>query len=258
MEVSNVIASERKRYIMQQLNEKGIINLKEIAKELEISEVTVRRDFEKLENEGKMKRVLGGATLDENQEVLTDGAELTMKEKKMLYKNEKVRVAEYAAQFVKDEDSVFLDAGTSMIPLMRILEKRKIRIVTYNELLINGIQNPVADIFIVGGQHRPYYNINVGPVAQDVLKQFYFNKAFLGCSGVDLDQGMVYTTEMESLLMKKIAIENADESYLLIDHSKVGRRNYLKLSETAAFTNVICDAYKANEDKVYPENVIFV
>lgn len=109
-----MIATERKRYIIQQLNEKGIINLKEIAKELKISEITARRDFEKLEAEGKLKRVLGGATLDTDQEMAPDGAELTMKEKKMLHKKEKERIAEFAAQFVQDDDSVFLDAGTSM------------------------------------------------------------------------------------------------------------------------------------------------
>ena len=58
-----MIASERKLYIMNCLNEKGIINLKEIARELAISEITVRRDFEKLEKEGKLKRVQGGAAL---------------------------------------------------------------------------------------------------------------------------------------------------------------------------------------------------
>ena len=253
-----MIAIERKRYILKCLNEKGIINLKEIAKELEISEITARRDFEKLENEGKLKRVLGGATLNDDQDKGIDGAELTMKEKKMLHKREKELVAEYAAQFVKDDDSVFLDAGTSMVPLMRILEKRKIKIVTYNELLIPGLNNPVADIFVVGGQHRSYYNINVGPVAQDVLKQFYFNKAFIGCSGLDLSQQMVYTTEMESLLMKKIALENADETYLLVDHSKIGRKNYLKLAETTAFTSIISDSPGDDDLYEYPKNVIFV
>ena len=116
----------------------------------------------------------------------------------------------------------------------------------------------MAEIFIVGGQHRPYYNINVGSIAQDVLKQFHFNKAFLGCSGIDPSQGMVYTTEMESLLMKKIAMENADESYLLIDHSKLGRKNYLKLAEISSFTSIICDAYEAVKEEEYPGNVIFV
>ena len=60
-----MLASERTRYIMSQLNKKGIINLKDVAHDLEISEATVRRDFEKLENEGRLKRVTGGAALSD-------------------------------------------------------------------------------------------------------------------------------------------------------------------------------------------------
>ncbi len=253
-----MIASERKRYIIEQLTEKGIINIKDIAKELEISEITARRDFEKLEIEGKLKRVPGGATLEEDQSEVNDGAELTMKEKRMLYKKEKELVAKYAAELVKDEDSVFIDAGTSMLPLMRILEQRKIKIVTYSQLLIQSIRSPAADIFIIGGQYRPYYCMNVGPVAQDVLKQFYFDKAFIGCSGVDLKQQMVFTTEMESLLMKRIALENTAESYLLIDYSKLGRRSFLKMTEVTEFTKIICNKPDSDIGEEYPENIVLV
>ncbi|MDR1765437.1 MAG: DeoR/GlpR family DNA-binding transcription regulator [Lachnospiraceae bacterium] len=283
-----MIAIERKRYIIQQLNEKGIVNLKEIARELGISEITVRRDFEKLEGEGKLRRVLGGATVDPGPDAALDDAELTMQGKKMVDVKEKERIAAYAAQLVEDGDSVFLDAGTSMIPLMRILEKRRVKIVTYNCLLIQGIRGAAAEIFLVGGQCRVHYSMNVGPIAQDVLKQFYFDKAFLGCTGADLAQGMVYTTEMESLLMKRIAIENAGSAYLLCNHQKIGRRGYLKMAETGAFTRIICDkaqgagakghipgqagtlapdvmagdagagAVPTQGSDLYPENVVFV
>ena len=63
-----MIALERKRYILNALKEKGIINLREIAKELNMAEITIRRDFEKLEAEGKLKRVQGGATIGEDSQ----------------------------------------------------------------------------------------------------------------------------------------------------------------------------------------------
>lgn len=78
-----MLASERTRYIISQLNKKGIINLKDVAKELGISEATVRRDFEKLENEGKLKRVTGGAKLNDSVEESSNDAELTMRAKKV-------------------------------------------------------------------------------------------------------------------------------------------------------------------------------
>ena len=62
-----MIASERRRYILNALNLRGVISLKDTARELGVAEITVRRDFEKLESEGKLKRVQGGATSLEEQ-----------------------------------------------------------------------------------------------------------------------------------------------------------------------------------------------
>ena len=248
-----MIASERKMYIMKCLNEKSIINLKEIAKELNIAEITVRRDFEKLEQEGKLKRVLGGAAL----EGVLDDAELTMNEKTTLNTDEKIKVAQFAAQFVKDGDCVFIDAGTTMTPLGKILAKKKIQIVTYNNLIIRNISNPVADIFLIGGKYLYYYAMNAGPVAQENLKQFNFDISFLGCNGLDLEKKLVFTTEMESLLMKKIALENSDKKYLLLDSSKFRKRGFLKFTEMGSFTAIICNNDGETENP-YPESLILV
>lgn len=262
-----MIASERARYIIKSLNENGIVNLKEISKELGISEITTRRDLEKLEKEGKLKRVQGGATIETEQVQDSYKVELTMKERKMLHRAEKEQVARYAALFVSEGDNVFLDAGTSMIPLMRILETKRIRIVTYNDLLIGGIRNSAAEVFVIGGQHSFHYDMNVGSLAQDMLKQFHFDKAFFGCTNVDFISQAVYTTEMESFLMKKIAMENAEKSYLLTDHSKLGKRNFLKIADIKDFECIICDGLgkdslkesgsKDEESSAFPENMKF-
>ena len=83
-----MIALERKRYILNALKEKGIINLREIAKELNMAEITIRRDFEKLEAEGKLKRVQGGATIGEDSQNDVS-AELTMNRKISVHMKEK-------------------------------------------------------------------------------------------------------------------------------------------------------------------------
>ena len=247
-----MIASERKLYIMNRLNEKGIINLKEIARELAISEITVRRDFEKLEKEGKLKRVQGGAALEE---VLED-AELTMKERISINMDEKRTVARYAAGLVEDGDCIFIDAGTSMVPLAEQLIGKRIRLVTCNELVLRKVTNPVAEIIIVGGKFLPYYSMTVGPIAQDVLKQFHFNFSFIGCTGIDALQGVVYTTEMESMLIKRIALENTDKGVLLLDDSKLQMRGFLKFAEIADFSTVVCNGSPPEGE--LPDNMIFV
>ncbi len=247
-----MIASERKLYIMNCLNKKGIINLKEIARELAISEITVRRDFEKLEKEGKLKRVQGGAALEE---VLED-AELTMNERISINMDEKRKVAEYAAGLVNDGDCIFVDAGTSMVPLVEYLMNKRIRLVTCNELVLRKTTNAVAEIIVVGGKFLPYYSMTVGPLAQDVLKQFHFNFSFIGCTGIDAHQGVAYTTETESMLMKRIALENTDKCVLLLDDSKLQVRGFLKFAELADFATVVCNG-KPPEGEM-PENIVFI
>lgn len=237
-----MIASERRLYIMNCLNHKGIVNLKEIAAELNISEITVRRDFEKLEKAGKLKRVLGGAALED----VLDNAELTMKEKMSLNTGDKVKVAEYASRHIKDGDCVFVDGGTSVALIVNFIADRRIKIVTHNELVIRKLVNPVAEIFVIGGKYLPYYNMNVGPVAQDTLKQYHFDVGIFGCSGVDINQNMSYTTEMESLLMKKIALENSTYNMLLIDASKIQKKSFLRFTQTDSFDAIICNKHENN------------
>ena len=102
----------------------------------------------------------------------------------------------------------------------------------------------------------PYYSMSVGPIAQDVLKHFQFDHAFIGCAGIDLNQGIAYTTEIESLTMKDIAMENSKHSYLLIDSTKFEARGFYKFKTLNSFDYIICDNFSTS-DKI-PGNFIFV
>lgn len=250
-----MIASERRRYIMENLKNKGIISLKETAKELGIAEITVRRDFEKLELEGMLKRVQGGAALEGASSSL-EGAELTMAKKVLLNLKEKEKIAEYAASLVQDGDCIFVDGGTTMLPLVEMLSRKRVILVTYNMLVLKKLVNAAAEVFIIGGKFLPYYNMNIGPVAQDMLRQFCFDFAFLGCSGADLTQRTVYMSEMESLLMKRIALENAKRSFLLLDASKFEKKGIFKLSDFSVFEKVVCNTFETKE--TLPENFLML
>ncbi|ASW43261.1 MULTISPECIES: DeoR/GlpR family DNA-binding transcription regulator [Eubacteriales] len=252
-----MIASERKIFIINELNKKGVVNLKEIAAQLNISEATVRRDFEKLEKEGKLKRVLGGATITDENYPLLDNAELTMNEKISLNYEEKNKISIYASQFVKDGDCVFIDGGTTLVPLIRYLSEKRIKIVTHSNLAMSKIINNVnAEIFLIGGLYLPYYGMSVGPIAQNMLKNFHFDHAFIGCSGVDLEAGISYTTEVESPIMKTIAMENSKHSYLLIDSSKLDKRGFFKFKSLDEFDKIICNS--SSTELEIPENFIFI
>jgi DeoR/GlpR family transcriptional regulator of sugar metabolism len=234
-----MIASERNLYILRQINAKGIINLKEIARDLGISETTVRRDFEKLEQSGRLKRVQGGAALHDALE----NAELAMREKKNISVDEKQDVAYRASLLVKDGDSVFLDCGTSMAPLAAILFSRPVQIVTTNTLLVNMPGSAVATVFFIGGQYHSHYNMTYGPLAKEILERFSFNHAFIGCFGVSLEQNKAFTLEVDSMQMKLAAMQNARQKHLLLDHSKLSRGGFYAFAALSLFDTVFCDSF---------------
>lgn len=251
-----MIASERRLYIQRSLEQKGIVNLKEIAKELGIAEITVRRDFEKMEASGLLKRVQGGAILEDT----LDSAELTMKgRKRTVNAGAKLKVAEYAAGLVKDGDTVFIDAGTSTAQTVDFLAHKRITIVTYNDLVVKMLSKPVmADIYMIGGKYVPGFSMFIGAVAQESLGQYHFDCAFLGCTSVELQERMSYTTDADSLMMKRIAMANTSKSYLLIDATKLQRRSFLKFTATDDFEKVLCDLPAEPALAEYPENFVLV
>ncbi len=188
-----MLASERTRYIISQLHKKGIINLKDVARELDISEATVRRDFEKLENEGKLNRVTGGATLIDGQGE-DSLVELTVRSKKDVNYDGKLRVARRMSEYIQDGDCVFIDGGTSTAALAQFIEKRPIRIVTHSELLVRSLNNPTADIILIGGNYLPHYSMSVGILTQQMIQTFHFDKAVISCTGVDITDGNASST----------------------------------------------------------------
>jgi DeoR/GlpR family transcriptional regulator of sugar metabolism len=244
-----MIASERNLYILKQINTKGVINLKEIARELGISETTVRRDFEKLEQTGRLKRVQGGAARHDALE----NAQLAMREKKTISVSEKHEVAHRASLMVKDGDSVFLDCGTSLAPLAEALFLRPVKIVTTNTLLVNLPGSVVATVFLIGGQYHSHYNMTYGPLAKEILERFSFDHAFIGCFGVSLEQNRAFTLEVDSMQMKLAAMQNARQKHLLLDHSKLFRGGFYAFAELSLFDTVFCDSFPP--DQPAPSNL---
>lgn len=235
-----MLAAERRVYIMECLSKKSIVSLKEIAAELDISEITVRRDFEKLESAGKLKRVPGGAALED----YLDSVELTMTEKSTINLDAKHEVAKRAAQLVKEGDCVFLDGGTSVAPMIEYLANMNVTVVTYNELALRKLVNPVATIHVIGGIFLPHYVMNVGPEAQEAIRKYHFDIAFFGCTGIVLESNMSYITNMDSLRMKQIAMGNSNQKVLLADASKFDKPSFLKFSDLDAFDHIFCDRPK--------------
>ena len=251
-----MIASERSLYILRAIHERGVINLKEVAVELGTSEATIRRDLEKLERAGKLTRVQGGATSNGGGEETADMGELAMRSKMQINHAEKLAVAAEAAKNVQDGDTVFLDCGTSIAPLGAILLRRKVRIVTYSTLLLSQVKMPKAELVMLGGVYDPHHSIFTGTMAEQMLRSFRFEHAFIGCYGVSLTEGKCYDLDMASTNIKLIGAENAMHRYLLLDDSKLEKRGFYGFADLTAFDHVYCTRPAVPAE--LPENFVLV
>lgn len=252
-----MIASERFERILAMVDENGIMDIKKLAQELQVTEMTIRRDCEALEKEGKLIRVRGGAKSINKKTILSSRDEKKMTDRTEYY-HEKDIVCEKAASFVKEGDCVFIDGGTSVVPLIKYLKGKKVKIVTHSLLAANAFDDEDSELFLIGGKYIPEYSMSVGPITLANLEKFNFDHAFIGCAGADIERNLIYTSELETMAVKDKVMKLAMKNYLLIDASKLNVKGFYSFIDCTDFDAVICnDDIKINKEEL-PENFILV
>lgn len=252
-----MIASERFSKIVQITNAKGFISTKELANTLYVTETTIRRDCEELEQQGLLLRVHGGARSIAQNEILSSSDEKKMSEKMDVYQAEKDLVCQKAAAFIRDGDCIFLDGGTSILPMVKYIKDKKIKIVTHSTLIAGLFDEASnAELFMIGGKYVPEYNMSVGPITLSNLERFNFDQAFLSCAGIDLERQLVYTAEMDTMAVKQKAMSLSVKKYMLLDSSKIFVKGFCSFIGSGEFDAVICNRDERIREEELPDNFI--
>ena len=237
-EVLNILKSERKQLILERIQAQQYVRLEELVEILETSESTVRRDLDELENEGKLRRVHGGAESTGNLQL-----EESILEKSVKNIQEKREIAERANQLIEDGDVIFLDAGTTTGLLIDYLHQENLTVVTNSvHHAVKLVERKIKTI-IIGGFVKQSTDASVGAVAIDQIRQLNFDKAFLGMNGID--KHYLTTPDVEEATIKRTVIDNAKESYVLVDASKIGQLSFVKVAATEK-ANIICQTSESS------------
>ena len=232
-----MLANDRKLWINEQLEKNRSITLQEICDGIHASSATVRRDLEEMEKNHLLKRVHGGAISIHSDAILYESNELSSAQKKQMHTDEKTRLCRAAADLVEDGDCIFIDGGTTFIPMVAALKGKHVQIVTNSDLIRQDTDSTIS-IITLGGLSLSRYQMNVGPIALENMKQFSFDKAFIGCAGIDIKKDAAYTAETDSAQIKKEAMHHSITSYLLIDPSKIGTHGFYQFSHLKDFDGI--------------------
>ncbi len=213
-----MIPYERQQLVLQHLSESDLLKIEDLQELLPDTSVsTLRRDLKELEKQGRVEMLAGGAVrlnaVSHELGVMVTGA---------LHAAEKERMAQRALEEVSDGDTVYLDSGTSCTALLRHLIDRDVTIYTANGSACYITGDMRAQVIIIGGAYNPRTLSMTGPITEGILKDLYFDKAFLGVNAVSIDRGVTNPSHDEAI-KKQLVKENSNRTYILCDSSKFHR-----------------------------------
>lgn len=232
-----MLAIERRKLIMEALQEEKRVVVSELSKMYDVSEETIRRDLEKLEKEGLVIKTYGGAVVNENTNV-----ELPYVIRKKTNVLRKQRIAELTAAMISDGDRIMLDDSTTAVFIAKkIKNKKNITLITNSvEILLELSDVTGWKIISTGGRLYEGSLSLVGEQCERVLSRYHVDKAIISCKGVDLHKG-VWDSNENNALVKRAMADSAGRVILAVDGSKLGCISFAKICDMKDIATVVTD-----------------
>jgi DeoR/GlpR family transcriptional regulator of sugar metabolism len=229
---------ERKHTILAQLATQGKVQVQTLAQLFQVSTETIRRDLDRLEKEGELRKVYGGAV-----RVRSGMVEAPFQKRSQLQLQKKQAIGAAAAALVEDGETIMLDNGTTTLEIMRQLQHRSHVTVITNSvpILTVALESFAGKIIFAGGEIHTAVLASTGPAAHEMLNQFRVNKAFISAGGVSFTDGITDYVLEEAMISRKM-MERAEEAILVADHTKFGRSTFARIAPVEHISMVITDS----------------
>jgi DeoR family galactitol utilization operon repressor len=231
--------NERERTILDRFSTEGSVTVAALARDLGLSEVTIRGDLKALEDKGWLNRTRGGAAPVMHRSIL---------ERQRERQEQKNAIARAAADLVRDGDVIMIEAGTTTALAARYLTgKRDIHIVSNSMLVFSYARmNPNLQITMTGGEFRRPTESLVGPIALDTIARLNVRLAFVGTDGFTLERGIT-THLMEGAEIVKAMKAHAQTTVLVADSSKYGKIGFTSVLPLSAIDLILTDGELEDE-----------
>lgn len=214
-----MLAIERHRRILELLGNTSSLRTSEISSALGVSDETVRKDFEILEKQGELVRMHGGVSRVEKIR-----RELAFTERQAIQREEKRAIAREAASRIQADETIFLDASSTVLTLAEFLPDLPLTILTNAlNVLTALVDRPNLDLMSTGGLFDAKSRSFVGLTAEKSLQRYNIHRAFLSGSGLDLTRGASESNARQAAFKERV-IATSEEVVFLADHTKLGRK----------------------------------
>lgn len=231
---------ERYKYILDLLDVQGKVLVKDLSKEFNISESMIRKDLKTLEKNNLLKRTYGGAISIKHTLVNCESFNTRIEKNIDLKKV----VARKAFKQINDNDTIFLDASTIsyMIAKLIVENDKEITLIT-NMFEISSLipEKSKTHFIFIGGDYNAFVGGSIGSYSIEQIKKYRCNKAFLGCSGVDLKDGAISTSLSEDASTKSAIMSISKELFLIMLNEKFEINGSFPFANAIDFNSIITE-----------------
>lgn len=229
-------AIDRRHTILRRVAEEQTIHVGELARDLGVSEMTIRRDIRRLERDGFVRQTYGGATAH-----LTRSLDVAFNARALQRAREKRLIGMRATQLVGEAEVLFIGIGTTAEQFARYLPARPEQTVVTGSLTTASLlgTRPVR-VVVLGGTVRHDELTCVGPVAASTLARFRFDLAVIGAGGLSARWGITELSEDEAEV-QRVAIERSRRIVVIADGTKIGAELTAVVSPATCVTTLVTD-----------------
>ncbi|MGC8667751.1 MAG: DeoR/GlpR family DNA-binding transcription regulator [Chthonomonadales bacterium] len=232
-----LFAEERRQAILERLRLEGKVTVEGLAAEFGVSLPTARTDLAQLEARGLLRRTHGGAI-----PASATLFEPPYGERRVMHHAEKRAIARRAAEYVKDGDTIFLDAGTTLYEFALALRGHRRLTVVTNSLVsaLALMDHAGTEVILVGGLVQPRRRAVLGPLAERFVEAFHVDRAFVSFNGVHPQAGFS-VVDFDAAEIKARMMAHAEEVIVLADWTKIGKIAFAAVAPIGAAQVLVTD-----------------
>lgn len=239
-----MMKSQRIKAILDYVRQQESASIDELVEVFNVSKNTIRRDIQELAEAEKITKIHGGVSISNTQTV-------PYQDRKVKKLHEKKLLAQLAAQFVEDDDIIFIDSGTTTQEMLEFIKDKKITIITNNlDFTLDAAYYPNLSIYSMGGMFERSTRSYVGTEGVENLCKYNFNKAFMASTGISLPKGITNSAPLETPIKAKV-IDRSEKVFILVDHSKFGKYSLTTYCDFNQIDYLVTDR---KPDDIYLDN----
>jgi DeoR family fructose operon transcriptional repressor len=230
------LAARRRQRLSLIVESRGAARLEELSEALGVSQATVRRDLDALAATGRLRRVHGGAVAVDQR---LDEPHFDVKAASAAA--EKQRIAARALELVGPDDTIYLDSGSTVLALARLLHGwSRLTVVTNSLPVATELVGRGPRLIMLGGELRATSRALVGPLTRHLLAELHVDRAFMGTFALSVDDGLS-TTDPAEAYTKQLVRSRAREVILLADSTKAGTRSFVHAGRLEDVDTLVTD-----------------